>query len=361
MERLHEVKPLTQPLGWVELEQLYKKFNYPGQDKLYQLAKKEGLRVTIKQIKEFLNKQQVAQVYKKESPKKGFIVSFNPDEKVQMDLIDMSNFVKRNKGYSWIFVIIDIFTRKIIAYPIKKKDVENIEDVLMKYFDDHHPQAIISDNESGWKSKIIQKLLTENEVTHDMVEPGDHKALGVIDRAVQTIKNAIYKYMKDENTSSYIDKLPSIIESYNNTPHSGILDITPNEATKKKNVERLQALNHQKNLINIKNRGSFKVGDVVRIRTKRTTFKRSYDENFSDETYRIEDIDGTYAVLDDGQRVNLRRLVKSSEMKNKPEKDELKEARKEAKIEKAIKKVGIDTSNIVESKRKSKPSRRFDD
>lgn len=345
----------------MELDQLYKKFNYPGQEKLYQLAKKEGLKVTLKQIKFFLSKQQVAQVYKKEPPKKGFIVSFHPDEKVQMDLIDMSNFAKRNKGYSWIFLIIDIFTRKIIAYPMKKKDVENIEDDLMKYFDDHHPEAIISDNESGWKSKIVQKLMTENEVTHDMVEPGDHKALGVIDRAVQTIKNAIYKFMKDQNTSSYIDKLPNIIESYNDTPHSGILDITPNEATKKKNVERLQALNHQKNLVNIKNRGSFKVGDVVRIRTKRTTFKRSYDENFSDETYRIEEIDGTYAVLDDGQRVNLRRLVKSSAIENKPEKDELKEARKEAKVGKAIAKSGVQASNIIESKRERKPSRRLED
>lgn len=74
---------------------------------------------------------------------------------------------------------------------MKKKDIENIENVLMKYFDEHQPQVITSDNESGWKSRIIQKSMTENEVVHNVVESGDHKALGVIDRAVQTIKKAI--------------------------------------------------------------------------------------------------------------------------------------------------------------------------
>ena len=48
-----------------------------------------------------------------------------------------------------------------------------------------------------------------------MLEPNDHKALGIIDRAIQTIKNVIYKYMKQENTTSYYKTLPFIIEAYN--------------------------------------------------------------------------------------------------------------------------------------------------
>lgn len=78
-------------------------YNFPGKQTLYQLAKKEGVKVTHKQIDKFLSKQQVAQVYRKDPPKKGFIVAFLPDERVQMDLIDMTNFARKNKGYGWIF------------------------------------------------------------------------------------------------------------------------------------------------------------------------------------------------------------------------------------------------------------------
>lgn len=352
------------------MEDIYRKYNYPSASKLYKLAKREGLKTTHKEVNEFLSKQQVSQVFRKDPPKRGFIVAFNPEERVQMDLVDMTKFSYKNKGYSWIFLIVDIFTRKVIAYLMKKKDIENIEDVLMEYFNEHHPEVITSDNESGFKSKIIQKLMTENEVHHSMVDVGDHKALGVIDRSVQTIKNAIYKYMKDKNTTSYHEELPRIVKAYNDTPNGGILGLTPNEASEKKNVVDLQILNHKKARVNARNRGTFAIGDTVRIRNRKSTFARSYDETYSDEVYTISELEERYAVLNDGQRVSLRRLVKSQDTGERNDRDELKEQKREAKIEKALKKEdlkiqnkkfapqnkdGTSVVNIVEGKRVRKP------
>ena len=138
------------------MEALYKKFNYPGKQKFYQLAKKEGLKVTLKDIDEFLNKQHVSQVFsKKVVQKPGHIVAFNPDERIEMDLIDMTKFDKKNKGYGWIFLLVDIFTRKAYAYMMKNKTEGNIEDILTQFFEKHKPDVIISDNESGFKSKIV--------------------------------------------------------------------------------------------------------------------------------------------------------------------------------------------------------------
>lgn len=357
------------------MEDLYRKYNYPGAGKLYKLAQREGIKTTHKKIKEFLSKQHVSQVFRQDKPKRGFIVAFNPNERVQMDLIDMTKFSQKNKGFSWIFLIVDVFTRKVIAYPMKKKDIENIEDVLMEYFDEHHPDVVTSDNESAFKSRIVQKLMLENEVHHSMVDVGDHKALGVIDRAVQTIKNSIYKYMKDANTTKYVDELPRIVEAYNDTPNEGIIGLTPNEASEKKNVVELQIVNHKKDLVNRKNRGTFEVGDTVRIRNRKTTFARSYDETYSDEVYTISEMEDRYAVLnllvgnkgqdsrnreyDDGQRVSLRRLVKSQDTGER-KRDELKEAKREAKIDRAMKKEDVDAGNVINGKRVRKP-RRFDD
>ena len=335
------------------MEALYKKFNYPGKQKFYQLAKKEGLKVTLKDIDEFLNKQHVSQVFsKKVVQKPGHIVAFNPDERIEMDLIDMTKFDKKNKGYGWIFLLVDIFTRKAYAYMMKNKTEGNIEDILTQFFEKHKPDVIISDNESGFKSKIVQKLMDKNEVYHSMVEPQDHKALGVVDRCVQSVKNAIYKHMKGEGTTKYIDELPRIIEAYNDTPNQGIEDIAPNDANQKENVETLQILNHQKNLKNIKNRVAFAVGDTVRIKQKQNPFARSYDEKYSEKQYTIDEIEDRKAALDDGQVVGLRRLIKVQKLEIAP-KDELSKAKRESRIGKALKKEGLD----IDSKEFKKPSR----
>jgi hypothetical protein len=235
----------------MDIETLYKKYNYPSKQKLYQLAKMEGVKLTLKDIETFLSKQYAQQIYSKKIPqKRGHIVSFVPDLRYQMDLVDMSNFSRTNGGFKWIFMLVDIFTRKLYAY--------------------------LLNNDTGFNASVIQKLFEKHDSKNFMVEPNDHKALGMIDRAVQTIKNVIYKYMKQENTTSYFKELPKIIGAYNNTPNSGIFNIAPNEVENDRdNIDKLQVMNHKYDVENKKNRIIFKVGDTVRIRVSKSAFARS--------------------------------------------------------------------------------------
>jgi hypothetical protein len=83
----------------------------------------------------------------------------------------------------------------------------------------------------GGGSHEFQKLINEKEITHEMVPIGDHKSLGIVDRFARTLKTKLTKIFiarKDTNWRDYIDK---VVEKYNNTEHSGIGDIKPNDAT----------------------------------------------------------------------------------------------------------------------------------
>ena len=331
----------------MELQTIYKKYNFPSKSKLYALAKKEGVKATMKDIETFLNKQNTQQIFsRKVRQKPGHIVSFQPGMRFQMDLVDMTNFSSKNGGYGWIMLLVDVFTRKLYAYRMKSKNETNILAVLNKFFDDHHPDIIMSDNESGFKSKSVQKLMDDNHVINDMVEPQDHKALGVIDRAVQTIKNAIYKYMKEENTTSYSSELPRIIEAYNDTPNSGIMNIAPNDAEQKENKEALQILNNRKEQKNLKHGVELTVGDTVRVRLNKNSFTRSYDEKYSDKQYTIKSIEGRKVTLDDGSEIDVRRLIKTEPVIIPERKqDNLSKAKKESKIKKAIAREKLDVQN----------------
>ncbi len=252
----------------MDIQEVYKKYNYPSKQKLYALTKLEGVKATLKEVQQFLDKQNAQQIFsRKIKQKAGHIVSFQPDERFQMDLVDMSNFSMKNQGYNWILMLVDVFNRKIYAYLLPNKNKESIFKALTQFFEKHHPEIITSDNDTGFKSDLIRKLMEKNETINHMVEPNDHKALGIVDRAIQTIKNVIYKYMKQENTTSYSKELARIIKAYNDTPNSGILDIAPNAVeADKNNTDKLQILNHEHDYQNRKNIVHLNIGDTVRIR-----------------------------------------------------------------------------------------------
>lgn len=327
---------MSSPSG-ITIESIYKKYNYPGKAKLYQLAKKEGLKVTMKQVGDFLNKQYVQQVFSKKVQRKpGHIVAFEPDSRIQMDLIDMSNFAKKNGGYNWIMLLIDIFSRKAYAYLMRNKTEENVMDVLQLFLKVHHPDIIISDNEAAFAGEAVQALMEKHNVASDMVEPQDHKALGIVDRAVQTIKNSIYKYMEEEDTTTYYKELPRIIEAFNATPNSGNLNIAPDDAESKESIEALQIYNNRKDVVNRKNHVSFEVGDIVRRRLKQNPFARSYDEKYSKEQFTIEDIHHGRAFLDNGDDVSLRFLLKVDKVDRPQKKSALTRAKQETKARKKL-------------------------
>ena len=343
----------------MDIQEVYKKYNYPSKQKLYALTKLEGVKATLKEVQQFLDKQNAQQIFsRKIKQKAGHIVSFQPDERFQMDLVDMSNFSMKNQGYNWILMLVDVFNRKIYAYLLPNKNKESIFKALTQFFEKHHPEIITSDNDTGFKSEIIKKLMEKNETINHMVEPNDHKALGIVDRAIQTIKNVIYKYMKQENTTSYSKELARIIKAYNDTPNSGILDIAPNAVeADKDNTDKLQILNHEHDYQNRKNRVHLNIGDTVRIRLNKTTFARSYDEKYSELQYVVTAVDKEKITLDDGNIYSSRRLIKTEPVViPEKKKDKLTEAKKKTKV---LKKLGKEHLEIDNKEYKNLPKTRL--
>ncbi len=336
----------------MDIETIYSQYGYPSKAKLYALAKKNGLKVTLKSVEEFLNKQAGQQIFSRKVPRKpGHIVAFQPDTRIQLDLIDMTNYGRQNSGYNWILLLIDVFTRKLYAYLMKNKTEKSIGDALEMFFKSHHPDIITSDQESGVTGRAIQKLMERNNVISDLVDVGDHKALGLIDRAVQTLKNQIFKYLKVNDTSSFYKQLPRFIDSYNQSPNAGVMDIAPNDADEKDNVVKLQILNHQRNERNRKHRVVFKPGDTVRVRNRQNAFTRSYDEKYSDAQHTVESVSDGIATLDDGKEYSKRRLIKTERVAIPVRAEKLGAAKKETKSRKKVAREGLD----IESKEFEKP------
>ena len=64
---------------------------------------------------------------------------------------------------------------------------------------------------------VFQKFLRKNNIDFFTVNSG--LKASVVECFNLTFKNKIYKYLTAKNTLTYIDELPNLAKSYNNTYH----------------------------------------------------------------------------------------------------------------------------------------------
>jgi hypothetical protein len=215
---------------------------------------------------------------------------------------------------------------------------------------------IITDSGKEFLNRDVHDLLKEYNIVHDTVEVGDHHALGIIDRFSRTIKEMIFKDFTEHNTTVWFEKLQEYMTAYNNSPHRGILNLTPEEAQLPQNESKIYDLNIEKEDDLIQD--IFNVGDTVRKRLKRPMFTKGYKQIWSSRVYTIESIDGVRAQLTNAEVIKLNDLQKVpnsnsvSEAGEAEEVTEVTRSEKTSKLEKAIKREGLDNKNIIQRHRR---------
>ncbi len=119
------------------MEQIYKKYNRPGAQRLLLLAKSEGLQVSSNDVKEFLagrTEEQQLKETRNTKQSNGHIVSYNPFNRLQLDIFVLQKYEKSNNGYSYILCIMDVFSRKAWVYPMKSKSLSDTTPAIKKFF-----------------------------------------------------------------------------------------------------------------------------------------------------------------------------------------------------------------------------------
>jgi hypothetical protein len=363
-----------------DIEPIYKKFNYPSNiQKLLKLVKSAGITATINDIKTFLNRRvaiQQTKITKKTKTNKGHIVSFKAFDLLGMDIFVLDKYSKQNKGYGYIFAVVDVFSRKAYAYPMKHKTLEDTTAALKQFF--HEPDVkkyktgfsvIVSDSDSAFlggndkgDDKDFQKVLTDNNCIHDTVPIGDHNALAIVDRWARTLKTILTKVFLENGNTKWNDELDTIVDNYNNTPHDTLDDHTPNEALKDEAV-RIEVMhdNMDKNKKNaqLQAKGSdLSIGDHVRVSIA-NFFKKGTEPRWSDEIYTVEEIKGMSITLNDDKVYKRDKLlnipkdtIKITDSSHKVKPNVIKQATKERKIEIFHKQEGIEEKNIILHKRR---------
>ena len=342
----------------MDLEKYYKKYNFPASSTFIKQLKNEGIKTTKQEIDKFIGNrvEQQKTIIKNERKKTlGKIVAYRPLSLIQMDIYVMAKYVKDNKGYKYILCMIDVFTRKVWAYKMKKKDNKNVQDSFKQFLSDskikkYTPTILMSDNDSTFINKSFHEILEKNQIIHQPNILDDHHALGLIDRFARTLKMILTRLFLQTKSTNWINYLDEIIKNYNNNGHSAIDYISPNEAFLEKNFEKIYNINYEKSLFNI-SISDIDVNDKVRIKIK-GQFRKGTEARYTDEVYTVKKVKGNAVTLDNDEVYKRSSLLIVPKTTVTDEQNVIVKVNKQNKINRNIDKEGLDVANIVLDKRK---------
>ena len=230
--------------------------------------------------------------YKKPKTYNPFYVYFKRQQ-VQMDLVDISKFKKRNDSTTFILTAIDCLTKRAWIRLLSNKKGETTLKAIKSIMTEmgQQPETVFFDRGKEFVAKIVRDYFKSKNI--EVVHPNSKIKAAIVERFNKSLQSLIYKHMSENQTTRYVDKIDDILAVYNNRVHRTI-KMTPNEADKNENqlLVRNAMIEHYAKIEAKRKKPKFKVGDMVRIKTDPAEgpFSRSYHEQFSREFFTIIEV-----------------------------------------------------------------------
>ena len=226
-------------------------------------------------------------IIKKIFPRRKVISRF-PFENFMGDLIEYPSFRHQNRGYKFILVLIDCFTKMIYAVPMKKKSKEWTADAFETIFKefDQFPINLITDNGLEFFNTSVQKIFYAYGINHFAYKTRTKWKASMIERANRTLKSRFERIFHLNKKPNWIDFLDKVVENYNKTPHSAH-KMPPLEVSEEnRDVVYKRMFPNQGVTVVCK----LKEKDHVRKIKEKTLFEKGYKINWSEEIFQIKSI-----------------------------------------------------------------------
>ena len=140
-------------------------------------------------------------------------------ERVAMDLLDVS--VISAKGYRYILVACDYFTKYTEAYPLKDKTTRSVADALMDIWLPRYgfPLFLHSDQGKEFDNAMIHKLSELLGMVKTKTTPYHPRSDGLVERFNRTLLAMLAMFVSQEH-DNWDDLLPFMMLAYNTTVHT---------------------------------------------------------------------------------------------------------------------------------------------
>ena len=183
------------------------------------------------------------------------------NETWQMDLMDFQKYKRYNSGYTFILLVIDIFTKFVWLRPLKNKTGPEVAKALQDIIRNcpfGAPKHLQADEGKEFLNKECREIYKKENINFYHVFT--HLKASIAERAIRTIKAKLYLYFTAKGTYKWTHILQNIAKEYNQNVHRTI-GMAPVEV-KSLDDEKVIFRNLKIPKFSVKS-PKFKVGDVV--------------------------------------------------------------------------------------------------
>ena len=209
------------------------------------------------------------------------------DEIWSIDLVDMIDYkISNNRGFRYIFIVIDNFSKYLLATPLKNKYSQTITNEFSNILttSKQKPLKLESDRGTEFYNSIFQKFLKSKNIQH--YSRFTNKDPSIAERVIRTLRNLLKKPVFEKGNADWLSEFSSVVKKYKNTIHHST-KMTPNQASKKVN-EKLVYSNLQDQ--RVKQTPKYKLGQLVRTADIKRVFSKGDSTNWSYKLYTITEV-----------------------------------------------------------------------
>ena len=210
------------------------------------------------------------------------IVYSHIDEIWSSDLADMIDYkTSKNKGFRYIFVIKDNFSKYLLAIPLKNKYSQTITNEFSNILltSKRKLLKIESDRGTEFYNSIFQNFLRSKIIKH--YSRFTDKGPSIAERVIKTLRNLLKKPVIEKRNADWLSELPSVIKQYKNNIRTST-KMTPNQASKKSN--EAEVYSNLKDNREVR-KSKYKLGQLVRTADIKRVFSKGDSTNWSYKFY----------------------------------------------------------------------------
>ena len=284
------------------------KLNYPSGQKIFEYLRANKQYVPYKVINEVYDKEDaVRQIFRtdrdsnrsrhkgpvmQEKPnlRKGHFAAADIDDRWMADLADLT--AQPSGEFQYILVVMNVFSKELWARPLTTKTPAAVTAAFREILQGEKPPSRLDTDLGSEFTGPFAQLMEEKDIFHTIKDPQDVNGLAPLDRAIQTLKKAMFRRVVGDKDPDWALNLPKTVEGYNSTLHASLQGRAPEEVEDDRELQfELRRKNaemsvHNANLIHARDEKLVNMGGF-RVKDPKRTFARSFQPRYGDEVHQV--------------------------------------------------------------------------
>lgn len=154
------------------------------------------------------------------------VMTRGPGSQWQADLIEFPvSFARGNKGFHFLLVCIDVFTKRAFTQALKTKHGKGVAEAFQLLFKEAVPRKVQTDSGKEFYNHFVSELFNKHHIK--LFTTQNTEKAQIVERLNRTLKERLERIRQLNRDDNWIDHYKAVTSSYNNTANSAH-GLTPN-------------------------------------------------------------------------------------------------------------------------------------